>query len=294
MGAMGGMGGGMGGGGMGGMGGGMGGGGMGGGGMGGGAAGLPLWDADAASRRKRTPKPGEAERNRRIEDRLEKHVSMRFAKETPIGDVLTYLLEQTADSKGKTIPIYLDPIGLQQADKTRKSPVTIEMEDVPARITLRLVLDQLDLVYRVEEGLIFVEAKHDEDANFLGVPEPRPADLERNKAVEAALDKDVPMPFGRGSTLKDVVRHIRDKTADAGGKKIAIYIDPVALREADRTDTAPVALDLEDVPLRTTLRLLLGQISLIYKVEDGMLKITGPEEFHDEIKPKGNTGGGFQ
>ena len=38
--------------------------------------------------------------------------------------------------------------------------------------------------------------------------------------------------------------------------------------------TSPVELDLEGVPLKTTLRLLLKQLGLTYTVKDGMLTIT--------------------
>jgi len=38
--------------------------------------------------------------------------------------------------------------------------------------------------------------------------------------------------------------------------------------------TSPVTLDLEGVPLKTTLRLLLKQLGLTYTVKDGLLTIT--------------------
>jgi hypothetical protein len=46
------------------------------------------------------------------------------------------------------------------------------------------------------------------------------------------------------------------------------------LQEAEKTLTSPVQLDLEGVPLKTTLRLLLKQLGLTYTVKDGMLTIT--------------------
>jgi hypothetical protein len=55
---------------------------------------------------------------------------------------------------------------------------------------------------------------------------------------------------------------------------IPIYVDPIGLQEAEKTLASPIELQLEDVPVRTTLRLILKQISMIYKVEDGMLKVT--------------------
>ena len=41
--------------------------------------------------------------------------------------------------------------------------------------------------------------------------------------------------------------------------------------------TSPVSLDLEGVPLKTTLRLMLKQLGLTYTVKDGFLMITSQE-----------------
>ena len=55
---------------------------------------------------------------------------------------------------------------------------------------------------------------------------------------------------------------------------LPIYIDPDGLKEAEVTMASTITMNLEGIPLRTTLRLLLSQLHLIYKVEDGLLLIT--------------------
>jgi RNA polymerase sigma factor (sigma-70 family) len=223
---------------------------------------------------KATPKPENVERNRQIEERLQKRVPMHFATETPLRDILAHIKSETADAKGKVIPIYVDPIALQEAEKTLDSTVTIDLEDIPVRITLRLLLDQLGFFYRVDEGMVFIEAKQADDANHTGEPTPLPVDLERNRVIEAALNRDASMPFGTDTPIREVLQHIREKVRDPEGKMIPIYVDPISLQEAEKTLESPIRLELEDVPVRTTLRLILKQISMIYKVEDGMLKVT--------------------
>ena len=53
------------------------------------------------------------------------------------------------------IPIYVDPVGLQEADKTMTSPVThMDLDGVPLRVTLGLLLKQLDLEYVVRDGML--------------------------------------------------------------------------------------------------------------------------------------------
>ncbi len=116
--------------------------------------------ADAGSEEPRNPPrkphPGDVERNKAIEERLEKVVPMNFPHETALADVLKYVGEATKNAKGKAIPIYVDPQGLQAADKTPASAVTIDLDDLPLRTTLRLILEQLDLDYQVRDGMIFI------------------------------------------------------------------------------------------------------------------------------------------
>ena len=54
-------------------------------------------------------------------------------------------------------------------------------------------------------------------------------------------------------------------------------MDPIGLQEAEKSLTSTVQMDLEGVPLRRTLELVLRQLGLIYYVFDGMLYITSEE-----------------
>jgi hypothetical protein len=112
------------------------------------------------------------ERNKAIDDLLEKVVPMHFASETPLEEILKYLKEKLKDGKGKSIAIYLDPIGLQSAEKTPQSTVTIDLDDLPVRTTLRLLLDQLGMGFRVRDGIVYIQdnstiAEEDERESFI-------------------------------------------------------------------------------------------------------------------------------
>ena len=56
----------------------------------------------------------------------------------------------------------------------------------------------------------------------------------------------------------------------------------MSVRPASRKPVAPldstIQIDLEHIPLKTTLRLLLEQLGLDYFVKDGLLLITSPKE----------------
>ena len=93
-----------------------------------------------------TASDGVASMNARIWNALEQPVPMRFIEDTPLEDVLKYLATATRAPYGKDIPIYLDPLGLQEAEKSLTSTVrNLEFDGVPLKTSLRLCLDQLDL-----------------------------------------------------------------------------------------------------------------------------------------------------
>lgn len=109
-----------------------------------------------------------AERNnQRIFEALGTPLEMSFPIETPIEDVLKYVRTATATSDGWELPIYVDPVGLQEAEKTMTSAVTINLKRVPLQTTLRLVLKQLGLDYRVRDGFILITSEENETPVFM-------------------------------------------------------------------------------------------------------------------------------
>ena len=95
------------------------------------------------------------QKNRLILAKLDEPISMSFNEETPLEDVLKYIKQATTTATYQGIPIYVDPIGLQEADKTMTSTVrNMDLEGVPLRVTLGLLLKQLDLEYVVKDGLL--------------------------------------------------------------------------------------------------------------------------------------------
>ena len=80
---------------------------------------------------------------------------MTFPNETPLEDVIKYIRSCTKSATyPEGIPIYVDPIGLQQAEKTMVSPVTFDLKQVALRTSLTLILKQLGMGYQVKDGLL--------------------------------------------------------------------------------------------------------------------------------------------
>ncbi len=95
---------------------------------------------------------------------LEKRVSFPFPEDTPLEDVLKHLKQSTRGPDGKSINIYVDPIGLQESDKTMTSTVrNIDLENVPVRVGLRACLQQLDLAYFIRDGILIISSAESEE-----------------------------------------------------------------------------------------------------------------------------------
>jgi hypothetical protein len=100
---------------------------------------------------------------RQILEKLEESIPMSFANETPLDDVLKYIKQATTTPTFNGIPIYVDPLGLQEAERSLNSTVTIDLEGVPLKRTLRLILKQLSLAYTVKDGFLMITSEDSED-----------------------------------------------------------------------------------------------------------------------------------
>jgi len=115
--------------------------------------------------------------------------------------------------------------------------------------------------------------------------DPLPGRDPRSLAVLKTLDEPVAMKFPNETPLEDILKYLREATRGANGGGLQIYVDPVGLQEAEKTLTSPVSIDLEGIPLRRTLQLLLAQIGMVYKVEDGILFITASGSGNAKLEP---------
>ena len=98
---------------------------------------------------------------------------------------------------------------------------------------------------------------------------------DRSRRVAAELNKVMDMHFHNETPLEDVIKYVRTATTGpAFPDGIPIYLDPIGLQEAEKTETSPIRLDLSQIPLRTSLKLALKQLGMLYYLEDGLLKIT--------------------
>jgi hypothetical protein len=109
-------------------------------------------------------------------------------------------------------------------------------------------------------------------------PGPIDAHDDRSQKIVTELGKLIDLPFKTETSLEDVVKYVQSSTRSASFPDgIPIYVDPVGLQEAEKSMSSTVKIELAQVPLRMSLKLLLRQLSLAYQVKDGLLTINSLE-----------------
>jgi hypothetical protein len=97
--------------------------------------------------------------NDRIQRALKQPVPMRFPDETRLDEFISYVEQATRSPDGNAIPIYIDPIGLQEAEKRMSSTlIGMNFEGVPLRSSLEHALKQLDLAFAIKDGLLVISS----------------------------------------------------------------------------------------------------------------------------------------
>jgi len=95
------------------------------------------------------------DKDRAVLAKLDKPIPLNF-KDAPLEDVLHFIKSATSGPGDPGIPIYVDPVGLQEAEKTMTSPVTVESKGEPLKTSLKRLLKPLGLTYTVKDGLLLV------------------------------------------------------------------------------------------------------------------------------------------
>jgi hypothetical protein len=211
--------------------------------------------------------------------KLDEPIAMDFPGETPLEEVLAYIKKATKkgpDDAG--IPIYVDPLGLGDVGSTLTSVVRINWRDAPLRVSLTRILDQLGFSFTVKDDVLIISSptrirqEMNEAAVFAKDASPN------TSVVMAKLEKPIAMRFDASTPLDDILRYIKKATKGSpNDREIAITVVPSALEAVGMSLNSLVIIDLEGVPLKTSLRLLLKQLGLAYVVKEGRVIINTPE-----------------
>ena len=133
----------------------------------------------------------------RIIETLERPIPMEFPRPTPLSEVLEYLREATTTPGRPGLPIYLDPIGLQEAERTPDSTIAIDLRGVPLKVTLWMALKRLGMDYVVEDGVLRItDETHEEGAPFYEIrPQSQDHLMFPHREAILALSSDLADPY---------------------------------------------------------------------------------------------------
>jgi hypothetical protein len=232
-------------------------------------------------------------RTKSILAKLEQRVSMDFADETPLDDVLKYIRQATIKGQNDPeLPIYIDPVGLREANRSLKSTVKLKVENSPLKVTLPQILKQLDLAHVVKDDVLIISSRKgiylEKKESSILAKDASP----KTKAVLETLDWPIAMSFGDETPLDDVLKYVTQATTTPTFAGIPIVVDPLGLKQVNRSLTSSVLIDLEGVPLKTTIRLMLKQLDLGYIIEDGKLLISSSRRIQERAgRPGGDSKG---
>ena len=110
--------------------------------------------------------PSIAAANDRILKALEQPIPLQFPNGTPLDDLAKYLEQATTTPSYHGIPVYLDPLGLQEAECSLSSTFTIDLEGVPLTTSLGFALEQIGLTYFVKDGALVITSDETENPPF--------------------------------------------------------------------------------------------------------------------------------
>jgi hypothetical protein len=219
-------------------------------------------------------------RNKEVFGKLEMIIPFHFADDvSTLQDVIAYIKEKTKTGPNDPgLSIVVEQKGLDNADKTLASPLGIDIEGIPLRISIDIIVRQLGMTYYVRDGGVYINWSKYISWN------------EKNRSVERRLDKIVDMKFPKGVSLKEFLKFIvKASKKDPDDKDIPVYIYNIGDHAVAKTIDSPLQIMEGRKSLDEALDDALRQLNYSYFVQNGVLIITRTKYDHlsDILDPDG-------
>ncbi len=157
--------------------------------------------------------PGKDPRSRAVLAKLEEPIAMSFPQETPLEDLLKYIKQATTGPTYSGIPIYVDPMGLQEAEKTLTSTIQLDLDGIPLRRSLQLALKQIGLGYFVDDGILVITSQESGDQAGLDPDQlgPSPFMKKQDKLERGEMTVQEMKAFAEELKVKaEIMKQLRD------------------------------------------------------------------------------------
>jgi RNA polymerase sigma factor (sigma-70 family) len=128
---------------------------------------------DAEKRERLAVRQQEIEKKTRVlKHKLDQVIDAEFPAGITLDQLLKHIKQQTTDESFPGIPIYVDPVGLQEAHQTMDAGVAMNAKQSSVREILQRALHPLQLSYIVQDGFLMIDSR-------TSVTEMRVEELER-------------------------------------------------------------------------------------------------------------------
>jgi hypothetical protein len=225
---------------------------------------------------------------------LEEPAAMNLPAITFLDNVLEHIKRATKKgSNDPGVPIYIDPVGLERAERTLHSMVRVPTKAAPLSDILGRGLRSLGMAYIVKDGLLIISDPRGIARERAEIVVQACDSSPESQALLARLEEPIKMPFPDGTPLRDVLAYLKQATGKAPrDRAIEILVSRIGLEEAGQTLDSTIHMDLEGVALKTTLRLLLHQLGLACVVKQGRLVIHTPQGIRKLMRTAEDTAAG--
>src|SRR5207244_11547632 len=114
------------------------------------------------------------QRNRQIQEKLDQPIDVDPKELATLDQLLKHIKQSTTDAKFSGIPIYVSPLGLQEAGKSLNSDIFLGegQRGRPLREVLFWALYPIKLSYLVKDGFLMIDSRS-------GITEIRVQEMER-------------------------------------------------------------------------------------------------------------------
>ena len=123
------------------------------------------------------------EKTRQIEKQLDLRIDAEFPKGVTLEALLKHIKQETTTAKPPGIPIYVSPVGMNDARQSMSTMVFVDSKQKSVRLILNQALSATGLSYLVRDGFLMIDSR-------VGVTERRVEEMDRklNRVLEA-LDR---------------------------------------------------------------------------------------------------------
>jgi hypothetical protein len=101
------------------------------------------------------------QKNHAVHQHLALLIDAEFPNGVELQDLLKLVKQETTKAKPPGLPIYVDPIGLQEAELSLSSKVIVNLKQRPVGVVLRSALRSVGLACRVKAGFLMIESETD-------------------------------------------------------------------------------------------------------------------------------------